>query len=366
MTDSIRVSHTGAWRPRWALLAIGMVLLAGNAGCWVSYVVTLGFGELGVLFGSRPIEDVLDDEDLDTDTALKLQYVLDVRSYAIDVLGLNGGDSYTTFYDSEGDDVLYNISACRKDRLEAYVWWFPIVGSMEYIGFFDEGQAQRYADSLERQGWDVFMYPPAGYSTIGWFTDPLFSAALDSYDAIGLTDLVIHEFTHNTAYKQGDSVFNESLATFVGHTGALHYLEQRFGEGNEFLQIAVERWADANLYADFWLALYQALQTLYSRTDLTSDEKIALREDVFAEYKQRFQDDYLPIFYVPGRYAGLPSVDIDNAYVMIQRRYNLDLALFQDVYDALGQDLVAAIRVFTASARADDPKQYLRDWLDAR
>lgn len=339
-----------------------LVILLTNPGCWVPYVLSAGIGELGVLLGSRPMQDVLNGGGLDATTQAKLWYVLDVRDYAIDILGLEGGDSYSVFYDSDGGDVLYNVSACRKDTFEPYVWTFPFAGSFEYIGFFTECQADMWVKLLEDAGWDVFKYAPGGYSTLGWFPDPLFSNAL-SRDKIDLAELVIHEFTHNTAYKAGNSVFNESLATFVGRTGALWYLADRFRDNTQLQAFAKARWQDGDLYNQFWAALYQALDTLYGREDLTSEQKIAQREDVIAEYKQKFEDEYMPSMNEPNRYAGLLDLDIDNAYVLIQRRYNLDMDLFQEVYDALGQELPEAIDVFTASAGADDPKQYLRDWV---
>ncbi len=352
------------WRsPILVCIAVGLV--AGTCGCWISYGLHAGLGELGVLLGSEPIEDVLAEGDLDEDTRAKLEYVLDVRAYAVDVLGLNGGDSYTTFYDSHGQDVLYNVSACRKDELVARVWSFPIVGDFEYLGFFDEDKARARVERLEANGWDVFLYPPDGYSTVGWFVDPLFSAALYR-DAIDLADLVIHELTHNTVFVSGDSVFNESLATFVGRTGAKNYLTGRFGADSDIVAIIAERWADTDLYNQFWIELYLALEAFYAREDLTSEQKIAQREDIFAEFKQRFEDEWLPAMNDPHRYGGVPYAEFDNALVMIQRRYNLDIELFQAVYDELGQDLAAAIRIFAASAGAPDPKQYLRDWVAAR
>ena len=340
-------------------------MVAMTSGCWVLYGLHAGLGELGVLIGSKPIEEVLAEGDLDEDTQAKLEYVLDVRAYAVDALGLNGGDSYTTFYDSHGEDVLYNVSACRKDELVARVWSFPIVGDFEYLGFFDEDKADARAERLEANGWDVFVYPPDGYSTVGWFVDPLFSAALHR-DVIDLADLVIHELTHNTVFVSGDSVFNESLATFVGRTGARDYLVGRFGADSDVVAAIADRWADVDLYNQFWIELYQALQAFYAREDLTSEQKIAQREDIFDEFKQRFQDEWQPAMNDPYRYGGLPNVAFDNALVMIQRRYNLDLELFRAVYDELGQDLAAAIRIFAASAGAADPKQYLRDWVAAR
>jgi predicted aminopeptidase len=334
-------------------------------GCTVGYVISVGLGELGVLMGSRPITDVLDSNAVDAQTELELRYVVLVRDYATQTLKLTPNQSFTTFYDSKGESVAYNLSACRKDRLEAYVWSFPIVGQLEYLGFFDRQQAEDYGHFLESQGWDILIYSPDGYSTIGTFVDPLFSQALQR-DAIDLTDLVIHEMGHNTVSKNSDSVFNESVATFIGRTGTLTFLADRFGKDNEYLKIATQRWADTDLYNQFWEGLYQALQAFYSREDLTSDQKIAQREGIFTEFKQRFQTDFLPRFNDPDRYAGILTRDINNAIVMIQRRYNLGLDVFQAVYDAMGQDLPAAIEVFRASADTSDPQQYLRDWLAAR
>jgi predicted aminopeptidase len=343
---------------------LSVLAFLAAAGCWGGYIADVALGELGVLLNSRPITDVLDANTLDPNTAAKLRYVLDVRAFATDTLGLNGGQAYTTFYDSNDSPVVYNVSACRKDRFEPYTWCFPIVGCIEYLGFFNKDMADDCAQRLEDDGYDVFMYPPIGYSTLGWFADPLFSEALGG-DAIDLADLVMHELTHNTVYKASDSQFSESIATFVGRTGTLAYLADRYGSNQEIQEIARNRWADADLYNQFWIALYQALDALYSRQDLTSDEKIARREPIFADFIQKFQTDYLPAFHYPEYYAGLPNVKLDNAYVMINRRYNLDLDLFQSVYDKLGQDLPAAIQVFVASVGSADPKQYLRDWLAA-
>ncbi len=355
--------QTSVNTPRRSVVLATACLLVVLGGCWLPYVVHVGAGEFGVLFGMRPIEDVLAEGNVDEETQTKLEAILDIRDYAVNTLGLNGGNSYLTYYDSQGQDVLWNVSASPKDKLEPYTWTFPIMGAFEYLGFFDEGLTDKVVAALEAESMDVFVYPPTGYSTLGWFADPVFSQALDT-DIIYLADLVIHELTHNTAYKQSDSVFNESLATFVGHTGALAYFTDRYGEDSELLQAAVKRWADAEVYAGFWIDMYHELAAFYARQDLTSEQKIAQREDIFADFKDRFVTEYMPRMFEPDRYAGVLEVEIDNAYVLVHRRYNLDLDLFQEVYDALGQNLPAAINVFRSAAAAPgDAKQYLRDWL---
>ncbi len=343
-------------------MAVALAGLPVCTGCTAGYIVTVALGELGVLLGSKPIDEVLESSTLDEETRLKLEYVQAVRRYAVNDLKLVAGNAYATFYDSEGEAVVYNISACRKDRLEAYEWWFPFVNAIQYVGFFEEKQAECYADLLRKQGWDVFMYAPHGYSTMGWFADPLFSQALER-DAIDLADLVIHELAHNTVYRNGDSVFTETVATFIGRTGTLKFLAHRYGEDHEVLRIAVERWEDLELYNRFWIDLYDALDAFYSRQDLSSEEKIARREDIFAEYRERFRTEYMPQAHIPDRFSGFFDLKLDNALVMIQRRYNSDLELFQAVYDALNQDLTAAIGVFSAAAASSDPMEYFRNWL---
>ncbi len=348
---------------RRSALAIGFCLLSLlNLGCAVDYLIGVGLGELNVLLNSRPITEVLDSNTLDATTAAELKYVLDARAYAVDVLGLYGGNSYTTFYDSEGQAVLYNISACRQDRLEPYIWSFPFVGEVEYIGYFDEAQADRCADNLRACGYDVFKYAPRGYSTLGWFADPVFSDALTN-DAIALAEVVIHELAHNTIYQASNTVFNESVATFVGRTGTLEFLIARMGSDHEAIKIAREEWEDTDVYNQYWAEVYQTLETFYARQDLTSEQKVAQREQVFADLKAKYLTDYLPRFHNQTGYAGVADLPMDNARVMIMRRYNLDLDLFQSVYDKLGKNLPAAIQIFAQSTGAADPKQYLRDWL---
>lgn len=119
---------------------VAVCLLAGLSGCWVPYVLHVGVGELGVLFGMRPIEDVLAEGNVDEDTRTKLEAILDIRDYAVNTLGLNGGNSYLSLYDSGGQDVLWNVSASPKDKLEPYTWTFPIMGAFEYLLFQLQGR----------------------------------------------------------------------------------------------------------------------------------------------------------------------------------------------------------------------------------
>jgi hypothetical protein len=66
----------------------------------------------------------------------------------------------------------------------------------------------------------------------------------------------------------------------------------------------------------------------------------------------------------PDRYAWVADMPTNNAWMLSNYRYNLDLDLFADVLAANGRDWRASIAVFREAARSNDVKAYLREWLE--
>jgi len=58
---------------------------------------------------------------------------------------------------------LYVVSACPKDRLAPVTWWFPIVGRMPYLGFFDLNSARVEKKELEAKDLDVSLGSAEAY-----------------------------------------------------------------------------------------------------------------------------------------------------------------------------------------------------------
>jgi len=351
------------FRPLLTHLLAGLFACATCAGCGVdfAYLLPAVAGQIDILLHTVPIEQAIADGNLSDEQVRKLVLVQDSRNYARDVIGLNVGDHYTRFYNAGDDAVAYNLSASRRDRFEPYVWTFPLVGSVPFLGFFDLAPAELRADELRDQGYDVFIYEVDAYYALGIFSNPILSPMLERPDE-SLIDTVIHELTHATMTRFGDTDFNESLATFVGRTGALAYLKDRYAAEPERQTLALARFEDNDRYSAFALELYQELDAYY-RSDLPAEAKILGREAIYQAGRERFAAEVLPLMNIPENYAWVDRMPANNAFMLGIRRYNLDLAAFDAVFQAVNRDWSRALEVFAAAARADDAYAFLHGWV---
>ena len=63
---------------------------------------------------------------------------------------------------------------------------------------------------LKASGLDVEYSSVSGWSTLGWFGDPILSNMLKR-NVGSLADLIIHELTHGTIYIKNEVEYNENL-----------------------------------------------------------------------------------------------------------------------------------------------------------
>jgi predicted aminopeptidase len=334
------------------------VLFAGLAAsaCSPAYVMRAAWEEAKILNRRKPIARIVADTATDWETRDKLLLVLQARQFAADSLGLNAGDSYTLFARVETDTLVMVLSAAPKDELRPHTWWFPIVGSVPYKGFFEPEDALQEQRRLDARGFDTYVRPSAAFSTLGWFNDPLLSTLL-RYDQVSLGNTVIHEIFHNTFYAPGQAVFNETLANFVGGRGAIEFFCRRDGPDAPTCRTAVGGWEDDLVFGAFMEALVADVKALYARTDLTRDDKLRERERLFADAQRRFATEVRPRLQVD-TFGGFTREPLNNATLISRQIYYDRLQLFEDVYRSRGGDFLRAMNDIVAAARSNKADPY--------
>ena len=366
------MSSTGTRVSRvcWAVAVSGVAvittsggLLCGGCGVDLAYILGTVGGQIDILLHSVPITRALESGNLSEEQVGKLELIRDVREYARDVIGLSVADNYTKFYDSSGNPVAYNVSACRKDAFEPRLWTFPIVGTLPYLGFFSRSERDAKVEELEAQAYDVSTYEVDAYSGLNFFPSVVMSPMLER-SVISLTDTVVHELLHSTIWHANDVTFNESLATFFGRTGAIKYFQDRYSDQPELVQQATATFEDSDRYSDFALSLFNDLSEYYS-SELSGDEKIAGRELIFQAGRERFAAEVQPLMNCPECYDWVQYLPTNNAYMMSLKRYSLDLNVFQQIFEAANEDWATSLQLFRDAAAEADPYAYLFSWLDS-
>lgn len=285
----------------------------------IAYGIDQAKGQLRIINDSRPIEVVLKDPLAADSVKQKIALIQEVREFAFNELGLEQSDNYTTFYDQQGQTVLWNLSACAPYSFEAKEWSFPILGSFPYKGFFDLDKAKEEYKDLKAEGFDVRIRSVGGWSTLGWTTDPILSNMLKRNDG-SLTELIIHELTHSTLFVKDDIIFNENLATFIGERGALDFLEMKFGQDSDELIEYINSEEDSKKFRNHMLQSAYRLDSLY----LTFEEQ--LTDSLKSVHKHSLIDEIISSvdsldFYNPRYYQIFSKSRPNNAYFMSYLRY---------------------------------------------
>ena len=211
------------------LVLIGLVVWNWSL---IKYGIGLGIGQINIIWNARPTEEMLHHPGFPDSLKAKLKMIGEIRTYAIDSLGLKDTKNYKNVYDQSGQEVLWVVTACEPFQLKPKLWEFPIVGTVPYKGYFNKDKAFAERSVLEHDGWDVSVRNPDGWSTLGWFADPILTGMLERNDG-DLASLIIHEMVHATLWVKDSVDFNENLASFIGDTAVYEFLANKFGKNSK-------------------------------------------------------------------------------------------------------------------------------------
>jgi predicted aminopeptidase len=296
-----------------ALLVLALVLAPMTTGCRAGYVARLAVEEARYLASAEPAVRLLERAE-DPARREALEALLAVREFA-QREGLSVGGSYRKVADTGAAAPFHVVTAAWPDRLEAYTWWYPVIGAIPYRGHFSRPPAERDAAALVARGLDTRIVEASGYSTLGWFNDPLPSSVLAGGRwAVVIT--VLHELVHQTFFAPGQVAFNETLATAVAWRLAERFHSER-GELDEAARMQRARlaWVERGRVLDAAAARLRAFFDVARAEDWPRqrlmEERASLYREILAEAVEadpRFAVEF-------------GAADLDNASFLAVHRY---------------------------------------------
>jgi predicted aminopeptidase len=341
--------------------ALGSCILLSSC-----YVTSEGLRYLSIRSKAVSMDRALADPKTGPAERLLIERAQGARAFALSELGLKETRNYTSIVMLDAKYLATVVQACAELSFDRYLWSYPVVGKMPYRGYFDQKDAQKEVALLKKQGLDVIARPVDAFSTLGWFSDPLFSF-MSSYSEADVADLVIHEMTHATIFLKGDRAgaeqFNEELATFVGRTGSLLYLERIHGAGSPETAAAQADREDAETFASYLAGTGKRLEAVYS-SPASDEEKRRRKAEVIAARAEEYKKEYSSLF--KGRdYENFQMGKINNAYIDLYRLYEGESSLYRDFYEKIcGSDMKVFIGTVSRIAKAKgDPKSEMRRLL---
>jgi predicted aminopeptidase len=290
-------------------------------------------GQIEILAKRQPIENLIKANELPPETISQLKLVREIRSFAINELGLPDNNSYLHYADLERNFVVWNVFATPELSLQSREWCYLIVGCLSYRGYFSEEAAHTFGDELKTQGFDVFVGGVTAYSTLGWFADPVLNTMLQHGDAY-LAKVIFHELAHQKVYIKNDTEINEAFADTVADVGMHRWLAYN-------RSLTYEEFAEIQKQEDEFVELVMHYRNQFDdlyKSDISDSQKRLNKSVIFEQmvnkYKQTqtAQNEY-------NRYESWFATGLNNAKLMAVVTYRKYLPGFKKMLLAVDNNL---------------------------
>jgi len=261
------------------ILTVLLSFALGSCGT-VEYYSQAAHGQYEILHGAKPIEEVEAEPSTPKELRQQLELIRHLREFARDHLDLTAQKQFGTYRDLQRPYVLWNVYAAPEFSTEAKSWWYPLIGSAKYRGYFSIDQAKASEKHLKGEGNDVFVAGIRVYSTLGWFHDPVLNTFVDA-DEANLAETLFHELAHARVFVSGDTDFNEAFATAVGEEGVRRWFRSqgRLKDLREYERSLVQERRVLHLLQ----AARSQLDNLYAGKDNMPVEELRRRKEAVFE-----------------------------------------------------------------------------------
>lgn len=342
------------------LPALLFVLGITTTGCHIGYIAKNAYHQAAMLHSAEPVSKVLKSDSLGADQKRKLEIATRAKEFAETRLKLRKTKNYTMFVDLHRPYVTYIVSAAPKNELKYYTWYFPIIGSVPYKGYFNEKGAIEEADDLIKEGYDTYVRGVTAYSTLGWFKDPILSSML-AYSDYDMANTIIHETVHTTIYIKSNANFNERLASYLGDLGARLFFEETTSGSKELLEITKQEDYDQKLFGEFISEQIKNLEKWYAENK-SNPQLEQERIGKFEFIKKEFRDAVLPNLKT-NKYKNFSDAKLNNAKLLGLKLYMNDLSDFEKLTEKFNGDFNKILEYCKSLERQDDPEKALKEFV---
>jgi hypothetical protein len=318
---------------RWLVRLFTISLVLTSTGCaQLSYYAQATQGQLGLVASAKPIDQWLADPNVSDQLKQRLTRTQQIRKFAVQELELPDNGSYTKYADLNRPYVVWNVIATPELSMKPVQWCFPIAGCVDYRGYYRKEDAQRFANDLRSQGYEVRVSGVPAYSTLGWFDDPVLSTFI-AYPEAEVARMLFHELAHQVAYAPGDTPFNESFATTVESIGVEQWLDKHGNpDSRERYREFRQRKRD---FIDLLTQHRLRLEEVFA-SDITEDEKRDQKALVITSLKQAYHQIRDEKW---GGYSGYDqwfNEPITNAHFVLVATYEELVPAFQALHAKSG------------------------------
>ncbi|MBL8915139.1 MAG: aminopeptidase [Archangium sp.] len=266
-----------------------LVALLGTSGCFTTgYLLQAAGGQYELVHSARSLKSVVKDPATPPRIKALLVKVPSIKRYGLQ-RGLKPTENYSDYVDLHRSAAVYVVQGCHPLKFESRRWQFPIVGTVPYLGFFDEKNARRYAEELgKEEHLDVTVRTAGAYSTLGWFRDPVLSTMIpEGADALGeLVNVILHESVHATVYVTDQTAFDESFASFVADHLTREYLLTLVGSDAPETKAYFDGEERGARFVAALRIAHEDLTQLYA-SSLSDDEKLAKKTERYAALQRQ-------------------------------------------------------------------------------
>lgn len=338
-----------------ALLITTLLLLAGCAS--PAYYGQAVSGHLSLMGSREPLDEYLAQLPPDEHTAQQLRSAQAIIRFAEQELGLPAGDSYQTFVPMDGVAITWNVVATPSFSLKPRRWCFLVAGCVPYRGYFDQSDADRFADRMRDKGLDVAVSRATAYSTLGWFDDPILGTML-SGPVADLAEVLIHELAHQSVYVRGATTFNESYATFVARQGVLRWMRQQGDEAG------LAQWQVREAASQDFIELLSATRTALGKVYASGDTQNLAQEKqrLFTELEENYAKLVSHTWNGRDWFGGWFNPPPNNADLALVGSYTGGLCAFQTLWLEAEGDFVRFHRL--VAGKAEMGKAAIDSWLE--